>query len=528
MAREQAPGWAVHLDPGRPGPLDLTAAGTLLGRLAQVVSAEGSRPLVFDEESGWTTRAAFLDRTTALAGRLAAAGLEPGDHIVMSAGPSTALAVAHVAALRLGLVVVPMNTAYTPREIRHVVSDAGARGAVVDDGARAAALAEAAAPEGRFVVGRLEGTEVTGLPASPVACALDAAKGEDPALLVYTSGTTGSPKGAALSHANLLSSAEAVRLAWRWREDDRLVLSLPLFHVHGLGVGLHGTLAAGGSVVLRRRFDPSDLSEAVARHKATMFFGVPTIYARLAASSVLTDALAPLRLCVSGSAPLPAELHRQVAEAAGQAILERYGMSETLMIASNPYDGERRPGTVGLPLPGVELVIDPGGTRAAAGGAAGEAARKGGGAAGEILVRGPNVFSSYWRRPEATAAAFEGGWFRTGDLGRLEPDGYLRIAGRKAELVISGGYNVYPREVEDVLRMHPAVSDAAVVGRPHPEWGEEVVAFVEPVPGDEHCLGDLADFAADRLAPYKRPKRLVMVESLPRNALGKVVKGELA
>jgi malonyl-CoA/methylmalonyl-CoA synthetase len=240
-----------------------------------------------------------------------------------------------------------------------------------------------------------------------------------------------------------------------------------------------------------------------------MLFGVPTIYARLTTKG---RQLRRLRLCVSGSAPLPTDLHRVFEEASGQRILERYGMTETLMNSSNPYDGERRAGTVGLALPGVELRLD-------------QEADDG---AGEILVRGPNVFGGYWERPEATAAAFDGAWFRTGDLGRFDPDGYLRIVGRKTELVISGGFNVYPREVEDALREHVGVADAAVIGWPHPEWGEQVVAFVEPTAhGATVSEADLIAFAAERLAPYKRPKVIRVVAELPRNALGKVVKADL-
>jgi malonyl-CoA/methylmalonyl-CoA synthetase len=337
--------------------------------------------------------------------------------------------------------------------------------------------------------------------------ALDAAGPGDPALLCYTSGTTGAPKGAVLVHGNLLATVEALRLAWRWTPDDRLVLALPLFHIHGLGVGLHGTLAAGASAVLLPRFDVDAVLDAAADHDATLFFGVPTMYARLADSPRVGE-LARLRLCVSGSAPLPAPLWERLRTDAGQAVLERYGMTETVMNVSNPHDGERRPGAVGLPLPGVEV-------------------RLSGGNPGEILLRGPNVFAGYWNRPDATAAAFDGeGWFRSGDIGALDDDGYLRIVGRSKELIISGGFNVYPREVEDVLRAHPGVADAAVVGAPSTEWGEAVTAFVVPA-GAAPAEEDLLAHAAAALAPYKRPRAVRFVAELPRNALGKVLKHEL-
>jgi malonyl-CoA/methylmalonyl-CoA synthetase len=335
---------------------------------------------------------------------------------------------------------------------------------------------------------------------------LDAVAPDDPALIGYTSGTTGSPKGAVLTHANVLAGSESVRLAWRWTASDRLVLALPLFHVHGLCVGLHGTLLAGASAVLLPHFDVDSVLDAISAHDASLFFGVPTMYHRLARSPRVEE-LAALRLCVSGSAPLPAELHRTLAERGGQQVLERYGMTETVMNVSNPYDGERRPGSVGLPLPGVEL-------------------RLSNGRDGEIQLRGPNVFAGYWERAQASRECFSDGWFRTGDLGALDPDGYLRILGRSKELIISGGFNVYPREVEEVLLAHPAVAEAAVVGTPSDEWGEVVTAFVVPS-GDAPPAESLIAFAAEQLAPFKRPRLLQFVDTLPRNALGKVLKHEL-
>jgi malonyl-CoA/methylmalonyl-CoA synthetase len=335
---------------------------------------------------------------------------------------------------------------------------------------------------------------------------LDRAHPRDVALIVYTSGTTGRPKGAPLTHANLLAGAHAVRVAWRWTAADRLALCLPLFHMHGLGVGLHGTLTAGAEALVLPKFDPSAVADAIRAHRATLFFGVPTMYHRLAGSPHLAD-LRALRLAVSGSAPLPAELHEVVARGGGQRVLERYGMTETVMLVSNPYEGERRPGTVGFPLPGVEVRLAP---------------REGG--THEIEVTGPNVISGYLNRPDANAEAFtEDGWFRTGDLGELDGDGYLRISGRAKELIITGGYNVYPREVEEALRAHPAVADAAVVGMPSAEWGETVVAFVVSAAGEP----DLVEWCAERLAPYKRPREWRRVDAIPRNALGKVLRHEL-
>jgi malonyl-CoA/methylmalonyl-CoA synthetase len=250
--------------------------------------------------------------------------------------------------------------------------------------------------------------------------------------------------------------------------------------------------------------------DAAREHDATLFFGVPTMYARLAASPRAAE-LAALRLCVSGSAPLPASLHEELATRAGVRVLERYGMTETVMNVSNPYDGERRPGTVGFPLPGVDVRLDPGDD---------------GDDAGEILLRGPNVFPGYWRREDATRAAFTDGWFRSGDVGELDADGYLSIVGRAKELIISGGFNVYPREVEDVLLAHPAVAEVAVVGEPSDEWGELVVAVVVPV-GEPPSEAELLAYVARDLAPYKQPRRVRFVDALPRNALGKVLRHEL-
>jgi malonyl-CoA/methylmalonyl-CoA synthetase len=433
------------------------------------------------------------------AGRLHAAGLRAGDRVLFSAQASANLVVAHVACLRLGVVVVPANTAYRPGEIEHLVADARPRAAVVDEALR-----------GDWIRSADESVKVLS-PDLPLddgpAPALDGAPPEAAALIGYTSGTTGRPKGAVLSHRNLLASVEALRLAWRWVPNDRLVLALPLFHMHGLGVGLHGTLHSGASALILPRFEPDAVFDAIAAHEATLFFGVPTLYHRLADHPRVAE-LGRLRLCVSGSAPLPADLHSRFEELTGQRIIERYGMTETVMLASNPLAGERRPGSVGLPLPGVEIRL------------AGEPP--------EIEVRGPNVFSGYWERPEANADAFcEDGFFRTGDLGRLDEAGYLHISGRARELLISGGYNVYPREVEEALAEHPSISECAVVGTPSQEWGDTVTAYVvEKPPGDVSPEG-IREFLADRLAPYKHPRIVYSVDSLPRNALGKLQKHRL-
>ena len=494
--------WEVHLPPGMPAAgieQRLLGHGTLPAAWGAGFAAAPDRRVLWSASSGWLTAGGLDAASRRVAARFHRAGQRPGDRILMSAVASADYVTAHVAALRLGLVVVPANTGYREREVAHLVTDAEPAAAVVDDADRGRWVRRAAG-DGVVVVGpHVE------LPAGPEdSPTLDAAAPADPALLGYTSGTSGAPKGAVLSHANLLATAQAVRLAWRWSAADRLVLALPLFHMHGLGVGLHGTLLAGASAVLLPRFEPGEVLDAARAHDATLFFGVPTMYSRLAASPRLEE-LSRLRLCVSGSAPLPPVVFHRVAAGSGHAPLERYGMTETGMNVSNPHDGERRPGTVGFPLPGVQLRLT----------------------GGEIHVRGPNVFSGYWRNRRATEEAFDdGGWFRTGDLGEVDADGYLRIAGRKKDLIITGGLNVHPTEVEDVLLSHPGVAEVAVAGVADEEWGEAVTAWVVPA-GDPPPARDLLAHAAEQLAAFKCPKAVHFVDSLPRNALGKVLRHRL-
>jgi len=416
--------------------------------------------------------------------------------------PSSVDALAtHVGALRAGLVVVPANTAYTEPELAHIVRDVRAAGAVVGRPDQADWV-RAAAP-GAVVAG--PGLDL----ADGDAGALDEVGPDDPALICFTSGTTGAPKGAVLRHRNLLAATESVTRAWRMTAEDRLVHCLPVFHAHGLAVGAYGTMTAGGSAVLLPGFDPEAVATAAVDERATLFFGVPTMYHRLVATGRAAD-LAGLRLCVSGSAPLPVELHAAASAAIGSVVLERYGMTETLMNTSNPYVGERRPGTVGFPLPGVEVRF---------------------GQAGEVLLRGANVFDGYFERDAANAEAFSdlgdggGPWFATGDLGE-DVDGSLVIRGRSKELIISGGYNVYPTEVEDVLSHCPGVAEVAITGTRSDEWGETVTAWVVP-DGVAPTLDGLRHYCDGRLASYKQPRLVRVVDALPRNALGKLVRSRL-
>jgi malonyl-CoA/methylmalonyl-CoA synthetase len=408
------------------------------------------------------------------------------------------LVVAYLGILRVGATAMPCDAALTAAELAHLLTDGEPVAAFVAPDARER-LAEAGAVE--TVVAMDELAKLDGDPVDPE-------PNPGAAMLAYTSGTTGAPKGVPLTHANVLASTRGVVKAWRWSADDVLVHALPLSHQHGLS-GVHLSLLCGSSAVVFGRFDPATLTGAIREHRATVLFAVPAMYERLHAWEGIGDAdLSSLRLAVSGSAPLPAALAERVAEWLGQPPLERYGSTEAGLDVSNLYDGPRRPGRVGWALPGIEVRLD--------------------GEDGEILVRGPQVFDGYWRRPDATAEALtDDGWFRTGDLGRLgDEDGSLEITGRSKELIISGGLNVYPREVEAALEDHPAVAQIAVAGVPSERWGEEVVAFVVPS-GD--LDGDaLIAHCRERLSAYKCPKRVVALDELPVNRMGKVRRDALA
>jgi malonyl-CoA/methylmalonyl-CoA synthetase len=497
--------WSRHLGAPVEDPSALVAAlgeGTLPEAFSAAAAAAGDRPALAVDGSERTY--AELD---AAAGRYASLlrsrGVEPGDRLLLCAPSSIGMVEGYLGALRAGAVVVLANPSYTAAELAHLAQDSGAL----------AALAGGPALErvGRLVdvVLDAEADEAADEPAFPVEPAAARAAG----LLAYTSGTTGRPKAVPLTSANVLSSIRAVMGAWRWTADDVLVHALPLFHQHGLG-GLSASLLAGGRAVLFSRFEPDAVCAAIAAQRATLLLGVPAMYERFAAWDGFAQApLGSLRLVVSGSAPLSPALSGRIEAVVGQVPLERYGTTESGLDVSNLYDGPRRGGTVGLPLPGIELrVVDEGGEAVADG------------ADGEIVVRGPQVFAGYRGDAEATAAAFFAGrWFRTGDIGRIDPaDGFLSITGRAKDLIISGGMNVYPREVELALEESDAVARAAVVGVPSERWGEVVAAAVVPAAGAELNEEALLAFVAERLAPYKRPKRVVAVAELPVNHMGKV------
>jgi malonyl-CoA/methylmalonyl-CoA synthetase len=337
---------------------------------------------------------------------------------------------------------------------------------------------------------------------------------DDLAAVLYTSGTTGRSKGAMLTHGNLASNARALAQCWRYTADDRLIHALPLFHTHGLFVAVNVTLAASASIVLLGKFDPERIVALFGR--ASVLMGVPTFYTRLLQHPGLDrEAVRGMRLFISGSAPLTAETHDEWKRRTGHAILERYGMTETNMNTSNPYEGERKPGAVGPPLPGVEIRI--------ANAQTGAPLPRG--EPGEIEIRGPNVFKGYWRMPEKTAAEFrDDGFFRSGDVGLIDADGYLRIVGRAKDLIITGGYNVYPREIEDEIERIPGVAESAVVGLPDADFGEAAAAVVIRSAGSQLTAAEVRAVLESRLARYKLPKKIVFARSLPRNAMGKVQK----
>jgi malonyl-CoA/methylmalonyl-CoA synthetase len=352
-------------------------------------------------------------------------------------------------------------------------------------------------------------------PAAPLATTVTA---DTPAALIYTSGTTGAAKGAVITHGNLAANARALVQCWRITPADRFLLALPLFHVHGLGNGVHCWLLSGCRTRLLERFDHRSAAATLLDFRPTLFFGVPTMYVRLleVEEAQARQIGSALRLCVSGSAPLPAQVLEDFETRYGQRILERYGMTETLMTLGNPYDGERRAGTVGLPLPGVAIrIVDDQGAPVAEG------------EAGELQVKAPTVCAGYWGRPEATAAAFADGWFRTGDIAERAPDGYVTLKGRRSDLIISGGFNIYPREVEEVIAEHPGVAEVAVAGVADAVRGEVPVAFVVVQPEARVDADAVIEGCRRQLASFKVPRRVVFVERLPRTALGKVQKGLL-
>jgi malonyl-CoA/methylmalonyl-CoA synthetase len=467
------------------------------------LSLQGRRDKIALEFEGEIFTFGAIDaRSNRMAHLLAARGLRAGDRLCVYLANSVGMIDVFLACVKIGAIFVPMNVLYKEREINHILADADPRAVVTS---------VEAFPD-RVPIWRLEelAAGAAGQDSHWPAVALD---GDAPATLVYTSGTTGASKGAILTHNNLAANALNLITCWQITEADRFLLALPLFHVHGLANGLHAWLIGGCSMRLLERFQHASAVEQFLDFRPTLFFGVPTIYVRLLEMrpKAARTIGASMRLFVSGSAPLPAQVLEDFQRLFGHVILERYGMTETLMNISNPYLGQRRPGAVGLPLPGISVRLLDGLGKPVADGET-----------GELFVRGPNVFMGYWRREEATQAAFVDGYFRTGDLAVRSADGYYTLKGRKGDLIIAGGFNIYPREIEEFLVEQAGVAEAAVVGMPDDLKGEVPVAYVvatSPVDVkvlEERCRASLASF--------KVPRAFVVLDKLPRTALGKIQK----
>ncbi|MGR3502626.1 malonate--CoA ligase [Pseudaestuariivita sp.] len=462
---------------------------------------------------------AFLTIAAQIAHALAAHGLKAGDRVAVQVDKSPEALAVYAACVQSGLIFIPLNTAYTVGELSYFVENSGAA-LIVCDQRNASELTTLAGTLGAAVMtlnADGSGTLMEASSAMPRAFDTVPRSSEDLAAFLYTSGTTGRSKGAMLTQENLLSNAVTLADLWQFTEADVLLHALPIFHTHGLFVATNVMLAAGGSMILLPKFD---LDAMIAwLPEATSMMGVPTFYTRLLGDARFTrDLTEHMRLFISGSAPLLAETHVQFETRTGHRILERYGMTETNMNTSNPYDGARIPGTVGLPLPGVEVKV----TDAKTGETLGP------GNVGQIEVRGPNVFKGYWQMPEKTAAELrEDGFFLTGDLGLVDADGYLQIVGRDKDLIISGGYNIYPKEIELVLDAQPGVLESAVIGVPHADFGETVLGLIVPAEGETPDLARIKEATAAALARFKHPRALLLVEELPRNTMGKVQKNVL-
>lgn len=455
------------------------------------------------------------------AGYLQGLGLQPGDRVALQLSKCLEFILIHLAAVRLGAISLPLNLAYPPDELKYFLEDSGAKLFFALEPARekiGSFLAELPDLQVCVFLNPLAPEQFNSLISNSPVSNLQPpfVDPSDTAVIIYTSGTTGRPKGAEITHGNLTSNLQALHEAWGWQADDVLLHVLPIFHVHGLFVALHGALHAGATTFLMREFKAQKTLELLSSGRCTVFMAVPTIHKRLLdVPNAEQFDLSKVRLITSGSDRLPDEVFTGFQKTFGYTLLERYGMTETGMNCSNPLRGERRIGSVGLPLPGVEVRIVHSDT--------GEMLPDG--EIGDVQLRGPNIFKGYWRQPEKTSESFSAdGWFKTGDLGFRESDGYITLCGRSKDLIISGGLNIYPPEVERVLAEHPAVSACAVIGCPDAEWGERVTAVVVLNGGESVSGEELIRFCREKLAPYKTPKSVVFKDELPRNAMGKVQK----
>lgn len=462
---------------------------------------------------------AYLRMAAQYAHLLTRLGVEAGDRVAVQVEKSPQALAVYAACVQAGIVFLPLNTAYTADEISYFVENSGAKVLLADEKAASDLEPVASSCGARLETLNADGSGSFSLQASSMDTTFPTAdRGiDDLAAFLYTSGTTGRSKGAMLTQGNLLSNCETLVTEWRFTGDDTLLHALPIFHTHGLFVATNIILSVGGKMLFLPKFDLDTVLDLMPR--ATTMMGVPTFYTRLLGDARFTRELAQhMRLFISGSAPLLAETHVQFEDRTGHRILERYGMTETNMNTSNPYDGERRAGTVGFPLPGVEVKVTDSKT--------GETLPQG--EIGEIEVRGPNVFKGYWQMPEKTAEELRpDGFFITGDLGQIDRDGYLHIVGRNKDLIISGGYNIYPKEIELLLDEEPGVLESAVIGVPHPDFGETVVGVLVPEKDAEPDLDAIKKSVGASLARFKHPRSLVVLPELPRNTMGKVQKKAL-
>ena len=499
----------------------MTNLGSLLGRAA---ADHPDRPAIRLDDLV-LTYAQLREAAGRMSTLLAAHGVQPGDRVGIMLPNVPAFPISFYGALAAGAVVVPMNPLLKSREVAYYLGDSGAR-VVLAWHAAAGEAAKGAADAGAQAIA-VETADLAGLIGDYESAWSDAGRqGDDDAVILYTSGTTGQPKGAELTHAGLVRNAQlTAQTLLKNSSDDVMMGCLPLFHVFGLTCGLNATMAAAGTLTLLPRFDPAKALEIIQRDAVTIFEGVPTMYAAMLHLPDADPAMAAtLRVCISGGASLPVEILRGFEEKFGCMILEGYGLSETSPVASfNLPDIERKPGSIGVPVEGVQmrLVDDTGRTVPD-------------GEIGEIAIRGHNVMKGYWNKPEATAEVMMrgegevgGGWFRTGDMARVDSDGYYFIVDRKKDLIIRGGYNVYPREIEEVLHEHPAVAEVAVIGLPHAELGEEVGAAVALKPGATATPEELRAFVRDRVAAYKYPRRVWLVDALPKGPTGKILRREV-
>ena len=497
-------------------------SSTLSQLLARQVDVAPTAPFIRDLEGGEISYGGFAKATAQAANALISLGVRPGDRVAFQLAKCPEILTLYFGAARAGAILVPLNTAYTPTEVGTFLADAEPCLVVCGPKAEEAIASQALGSSGRGVEVATLGPANSGslgalLSDAPPGFEDAAMDPQDPAAILYTSGTTGRSKGAVLSQRNLVSNAMTLADYWRIKADDRLLHALPLYHTHGLFTAINTLIAGGASMYFLDRFDAELVIGMLPL--ASCFMGVPTYYFRLLESENLTqEAAASMRLFISGSAPLSPDLHAQFIARTGHAVLERYGMTETSMNTSNPYDGERLAGSVGLPLPGVEVRIA---DRTSAD-------LLGTDEIGVIEVRGENVFSGYWRQDDLTAREFrDDGFFITGDLGRIDANGYVWIEGREKDLIISGGLNVYPAEVEAAIDAIVGVNESAVIGVPHPDFGEAVTAVIARDAGAELDEEAIQWVLTARLAAFKRPKRIFLVDALPRNAMGKIQKVHL-